>query len=692
MVLALSSVVFLGFSAAAERQTAQAPPVTFRAASNYVEVIFRATDRDGRFISDLIESDISVFEDGKPQHIDAFSSVLLPARAGAGALAAAPPTPGLDEGPSTNAHPLTGRTYVVLIDTLHISASRIPATKALLRKFVQGYVGPDDQVAVVHVGRPGVSQDFTSNHAKLLASIDQLMGERLRSRALTKWDQIVLHLDSKDIHAPERAANARQSIDSLRRLAELMSGLHGRQTAVLLVSEGTDMDLNDRVGLSQNKRMVAVLESSDTTKFNNNVFEAGYAGLVADELQQALETTSRASVAVYTVDPRGVANGSEDLIGVVGRQDEGVNPQELPTRAVRREFLDSQHYLRGIAEHTGGRAIVGTNNYDDGFAAIVRDLSGYYVLGYRTSAKADGRFHRIAVTVRRPQADVHARKGYVASKRSDVRTGSDGLDAALASPMAVSGLSLRATSTVLPRAVGRGSLVQFAVELAGADLGLVQRDGKFAGTIQIRYGSVDSDGRLMGAVTKSAALSLPAAAYQNLSARGFRYVGELELPPGRHQIRLAARAPNDSHGSVFWDVDVPDCEKDALYLSPPALVSDDNNAVPTVSDATQSSSAVSLMTAGREFRSGESLRVATAACGRATRTPVTVQLTISTDGGAEVFRISDVRPLTGSSIFPRYLAEVPAGTLAPGRYVLTVQASPGSSLPPVLKRIGFSVR
>ena len=51
---------------------------------------------------------------------------------------------------------------------------------------------------------------------------------------------------------------------------------------------------------------------------------------------------------------------------------------------------------------------------------IIRDASGYYLIGYNSSqAPTDGKFHKIDVEVTRKGVDVRARKGYWAYTAED---------------------------------------------------------------------------------------------------------------------------------------------------------------------------------------------------------------------------------------------------------------------------------
>src|SRR5262249_58561699 len=71
--------------------------------------------------------------------------------------------------------------------------------------------------------------------------------------------------------------------------------------------------------------------------------------------------------------------------------------------------------LQTLAEGTDGLAIVNSNNLASGMKRIVDDLSAYYLVGYYSSGKLDGKFHSITVRVKRPGVQVRARRGYLAA-------------------------------------------------------------------------------------------------------------------------------------------------------------------------------------------------------------------------------------------------------------------------------------
>ncbi len=84
-------------------------------------------------------------------------------------------------------------------------------------------------------------------------------------------------------------------------------------------------------------------------------------------------------------------------------------------------LMSRQTSLRTLAENTDGFAILNTNNITPGLDRIVADTNSYYLLGYySTNTKLDGKFRKITVKVKRPNADVRARPGYLAPTEAEL--------------------------------------------------------------------------------------------------------------------------------------------------------------------------------------------------------------------------------------------------------------------------------
>jgi hypothetical protein len=114
----------------------------------------------------------------------------------------------------------------------------------------------------------------------------------------------------------------------------------------------------------------------------------GASGFAFDDFQQIQRAAARGNTALYPWDPRGL------LV--------------LPNNSMR-----EHEWFRVLADQTGGRAIVNTNDGLPGMRSMLTDSSAYYVIGYTSTENAqDGKFHEVKVKVKREGVQLRTKPGY----------------------------------------------------------------------------------------------------------------------------------------------------------------------------------------------------------------------------------------------------------------------------------------
>jgi VWFA-related protein len=666
----------------AQQPPAQQPP-TFKVRVDYVEVDAVVTDKQGRIVRDLKKEDFQVLEDGKSQAITNFTMVDIPVDRDNRPLFASSP---IEPDVRTNEKPFDGRVYVMVIDDMHTRFGRSVRVKTAARQFIERRLGANDLMAVVHTsGSSDANQEFTNNKRRLLAAVDKTMGRKLDSATINKTNEYNRTRDMRqqgdalnDPDDMERGFNARTTLDTLRNVAEWFGSVHGRRKAILFVSEGIDYDINDMIPTNGSNHQSA--------------------SMVMDATREAIGAATRANVAIYGIDPRGLTDLGDESIEIGAYPDDtslGVGAGSL-----QNEIRLSQDSLRTLSEETGGFAVVNKNDFATAFQRIVEDNSSYYVLAYYPPDARPGRTHKIDVRVTRPGLTVRARKAYLTPKKVDApkatanNPSTPELREALDSPLPVSGLTMHVFAAPFKGTAPNASVL-FGVELRGRDM-KVDPNSK----ILLSYIAIDATGKVRGGNTDSLALTnLRPDTKARIEQTGLRMLNRLDLPPGKYQLRIAAHDPSGGNvGSVQYDLDVPDYTKAPFSMSGLVLTSGAGSAFPTVKQDEQ----LKPMMPGppvalRAFPQNDEIALFTEVYDNAGATPhkVDIVTTVTTDEGKVLFKTDEVRDSTdlgGKRGGYGYATRVPLKDLALGSYVLKVEAkSRLKDTPPVARELQFTV-
>ncbi len=516
--------LFTPFIVVTQKPPGQAP--TFRSRVDLVQVDVSVLDKDRQPVRGLTSADFTVLEDGKPQQITIFEPVDVPDPE-------PPPVEWMrDVTPDvTTNETRVSRLFVIVVDDVLIPTD--PWIIKSSRKIVEDIIakfGPDDLAAIVFTGDSRKSQDFTNDHAKLLATLDKY------NPGLAAWIGAG-KMSGVDADAHFKIGVAATLLNVMDTLIQIP---HSRK-ALIWVTPGVPTKFD-----------YALPTAYDPKDPSQTVADRDAHLRLIELTKDLFDIARRANVPVYPIDPCGLSGLQFYLYA--NRKDTGLAEPAMD-------------YIMMTAANTGGHAIVNTNDFTPGINSIFQENGSYYLIGYNpTNTNTDGTLRRIDVKVNRPDVDVRTKSGYVAPKPGDAAptTVNGTLAKAVAEPVPVRDLPLRAT--VAPFAIpgGRNAAVVIA-------LGVRQpvpesaATGRVTVTTELRTSAYTTEGDLRGSQRHTAKVVLRAGAQGDAD---YEALSRIDLPPGRYRLRLAAyHAAAGKTGTVQVDVVVPDFNRDAASMS-----------------------------------------------------------------------------------------------------------------------------
>ncbi len=451
-----------------QHASSQTPSPTFRTEANYVRVdVFPS--KDGVPVTDLAASDFEVREGGVPQRIEQFERVLIRGNVPQ-ELRVEPNTLADSRHAAQNSR---ARVFVVFLDTAHVSIDDSHKIRQPLVDALNTLIGPDDVFAVM---TPEMSaRDIV--FARKTTSIERMLarywtwGER--NEPVGRDPQEQQYVMCYPGMFPTRCSDGsvaddrgiadtmierrreKMTLEALTDLVRYLRGAREERKAVIAISDGwrllrrddalmhrqvsctvpapPPVTVDPRTGRLTG-RTPPTLESGP----NPDSCEPDRISLGAQDdeplFRALVDEANRSNTSFYPIDPRGLVVLDEPIakptngLPAVGTPTVTPNPDGLPqapgpsrmplaeddARAVARRTS-----LQTLAANTDGVAIVNANDLNRGFKRIVDDLSAYYLVGYYSTGKLDGKFHPIAVRVNRPGIQVRARRGYLAATPAD---------------------------------------------------------------------------------------------------------------------------------------------------------------------------------------------------------------------------------------------------------------------------------
>jgi hypothetical protein len=294
---------------------------------------------------------------------------------------------------------------------------------------------------------------------------------------------------------------------------------------------------------------------------------------------------------------------------------------------------------------------------------------------------------------------VRARSGYYAPSVKPSDKPVDPVVGMLASPTAFSGLGMRVNASVIKGLLDKIT-VHVTIEFDGRDITLKPSGELFTNDIDVQCLAIDMKGTTQANVRDVANLQIRPATKARFNDVGIRVVKELELAPGRYQLRVGARERlGNRSGSVFVDLDVPDLATARLGLSDLLLTSSSAVRTPTPNNtSTIGQMLPTPTTTARVFAPADTLTAAVSIYDNDARAAhqVDYKATLHSDAGAQVFSREEHGPSTDMAAAKggfNWVVAVPLKGLAPGRYVLAVEAqSRLSGVDPIRRETEITIK
>jgi len=571
--LFLFASLLIGASAAGAAGTANEISVTL------VEVPVEVT-RGGEPARGLTAADFEVVEKGSSLPIVAFEPIDLTGPGAPGKPAAAPPSQA------------ARRHLFLLFDFALSSPERLAGGIAAARDLVAHSLAPSDLVAVgiyLPKGELPVLLNFTADRAaadRTLAALEGMVDrktdrkEQANHQAKPDQEPDPLRLTGLGVHSlltqafrTDERNFAGESLSSLGRADRSKGSLlqHNVLSHTMGVEQvNTDARQRDHVmALAETMAGLADVYRPVAGKKILALFSEGFSMSLADRMAENVWVTAIGGSALLAK--------LHETLGDLQRSGWVLDTVNLWGA---RAGLSSDG-LFFLANETGGVQVEGTNKLAEGLGAALERSAHGYVLTVQVDVAPDGSYHPLEVRLRNDpgHARILHRGGYFAPLPFREQKDAQRLAEAarlVAGDEERNELGVQAVAVPL-RSGGATTPVAVVVEVPGAPL---LASGAASGARQLGlevYGyALTETGGDSGYFAQAVSLD-PAKVGPRLGQGGVRVLGQLDLPPGEHRLRVLVRDRGDGRLALLTiplslsasTVAGSQARLDALFLSAP---------------------------------------------------------------------------------------------------------------------------
>ena len=531
-------------------------------------------DKRGQAVPGFAKDDFVITENGRPQAISSFEAVTL-TQTRRGTDLVTPPR----ESFSTNegAQARQGRTFVVVFDDIHLSATQAHRAKAAVGEFLNTAVAPGDVVTLVATaGSAWWTARMPGGRDQLISILKRLDGRFVPDSSpdrITEYEamrievyqdeqmawKVMRRFDAYGAVGREKDARGARPPDATDGNPGMIPSLV-RQRALETYQLATS---RNKITLRVMERAIQALAGTRGRKAMILVSQGFIFDIQLDEMKDVVDASRRVNAPIYFVDTRGLQALPEAFTAAFGR------PLETQdTVAVLADMTREAEGSEAVALDTGGFVVKNSNDITTGMARVSSESRTYYLLGYNpTDLTRDGKFRKIevkllgakgkGVTVRARRGYYAPRDGVAAKKASGARELPD-VVRALDSPYEIREVPLRVTAYTFDESLLNQLSTTVVTEIDIRGLGFTEAEGRSKASVAFLIEAQHRETGEYYRYDQTIEMSLLPETRERLARTWYQVPRDFALPPGGYQAKVVVREMSTGRiGSVIHEFEVP---------------------------------------------------------------------------------------------------------------------------------------
>lgn len=522
--------------------------------ANVNRVLTNVVVRDkktGELIKGLKESDFTVTEDKKPQHITTFdyqnvdeAVTLAETSTVAGVTTTKKKTLADIVNNNFAAAPdeLKDRRLIVMFfDLSSMQPEDITRAVDAAKDYINNHMAPADLAATVSlVSGLSMDQDFTNDKGALLAAVSKYDGSEGTGFAVGSegTDTDDTSDDSSSFTADDSEFNALNTDRQLYAIRTICKSIEK---------------------VEQKKSMLY---------FSGGLTRQGIENQAS--IRAATNECVKADTAMYAVDTRGL-----QALNPVGDASSGSRRgtsaySGASMQGQLNSNFSSQETLGTLASDTGGKLFVDSNDFAPAFQQVQHDTEAYYIIGYRsTNVARDGSYRHLTISLQgHPEAKLEYRPGYYAPADFQHAKTEDrelALTEQMRSDVPATDVSVYLQALYFRLEDGK-FYIPISVVVPGSQINAVTVKDKDKATIDFLGQVKNAQSIAVGQVRQTVNLALDANL--QVQKKNVQYSTGFTLAPGKYHVKFVVRENQSGNmGSFETDIQVPDMKKTPLKLS-----------------------------------------------------------------------------------------------------------------------------